>query len=392
MPLPFRNKLLQLTQPDGTSVEVRGWGDQHMAHFETAAEGYTVIRHGDHGWVELACRGADGTLVPSGLRADMLKAVEPQARGITPVIRGQGGIVFPASTRGLPQVMTGWKRRWAQKKAARATAAGGLNAAAVATPPPPVGSVRGVCIVVDFPPEQSPASGPATAQSSVPLSEVESFLNQPGYRGNGNNGSVHDYFLDVSRGKLDYSCTVAGYSARQPKAYYMDRSVKFPQRAQELLVEALAKLKDDGFDFSGITAVGGELRAVSLLYQGAEDKAYNQGLYPHSFTLATAVEVAPNLSAHDYMLAAAGDALELGTFCHETSGSRCIVRGGRLLPHGHWSPCRSEESTTGLRVPQAHGAMARQPDGTAGREGAHIVGRAQRVILLQPQPERILPT
>jgi M6 family metalloprotease-like protein len=323
MPLPFRNKLLQLTQPDGTSVEVRGWGDQHMAHFETTAEGYAVVRHHDRGYVEIACRSADGTLVPSGLRADTLDAIEPQARGITPVIRGQAGTVFAASTRGLPQVITGWKRRWAQKKAARATAAGGLSAAALVTPPPPVGSVRGLCIVVDFPPEQSPASRPATAPLSVPLSEVESFLNQRGYRGNGNNGSVHDYFLDVSRGKLDYSCKVVGYTAKQPKTHYTDRSVEFPQRAQELLAEALTKLKDDGFDFSGITAVGGELRALSLLYQGAEDKAYNQGLYPHSFSLTSAVEVARNLSAHDYMLAAAGDSLELGTFCHETGHMVC---------------------------------------------------------------------
>ena len=39
---PFRNLAVRFTQPDGTQIELRGWGDEFYATFETIS-GYTVV-------------------------------------------------------------------------------------------------------------------------------------------------------------------------------------------------------------------------------------------------------------------------------------------------------------------------------------------------------------
>ena len=41
---PFSGEIFSFTQPDGSSLAVRGWGDQHHALLETLA-GYTVTRN-----------------------------------------------------------------------------------------------------------------------------------------------------------------------------------------------------------------------------------------------------------------------------------------------------------------------------------------------------------
>jgi len=43
MPTSFAGKRFSFTQPDGTVLQVRGWGNQYHAAFETL-DGYTVVR------------------------------------------------------------------------------------------------------------------------------------------------------------------------------------------------------------------------------------------------------------------------------------------------------------------------------------------------------------
>ncbi len=53
MPLPFYGEKFTFTQPDGSQLEVRGWGDQHNAVFETL-DGYTVVQNPNTGYFEYA--------------------------------------------------------------------------------------------------------------------------------------------------------------------------------------------------------------------------------------------------------------------------------------------------------------------------------------------------
>ena len=60
MPSPFLGKTFTFTQPDGTKIELRGWGDQHYAVFETL-DGYTVAKNPATGFFEIAQVSDDRT-------------------------------------------------------------------------------------------------------------------------------------------------------------------------------------------------------------------------------------------------------------------------------------------------------------------------------------------
>ena len=64
---------------------------------------------------------------------------------------------------------------------------------AKALEPASVGNVKGITLIIDF------SDQPAT----VPAANFDAYLNQPGYTGYGNHGSVRDYFLYVEDARLD---------------------------------------------------------------------------------------------------------------------------------------------------------------------------------------------
>jgi len=65
MSIRFQGKTFTFTQPDGRKIQLRGWGDQHFAVFETA-DGYTVTKNPANGYYEVARVSADGNaLVPA---------------------------------------------------------------------------------------------------------------------------------------------------------------------------------------------------------------------------------------------------------------------------------------------------------------------------------------
>ena len=86
------------------------------------------------------------------------------------------------------------------------------------------GNVRGVALLVDF--SDEPAA--------MDPSEIEAFFNEQGYTGYGNNGSVRDYYRDISGGQLDltHDVTPYYYRAAHPKSYYEDPSQSQGWRAR----------------------------------------------------------------------------------------------------------------------------------------------------------------
>ena len=58
---------LELTQPDGSTVVARGYGDEWLHGLETV-DGFTLLRDAASGYWEYARPQPAGTLAPSGLR------------------------------------------------------------------------------------------------------------------------------------------------------------------------------------------------------------------------------------------------------------------------------------------------------------------------------------
>ena len=55
----FDGQIFTFTQPDGTPIQLRGWGDQYYAVFETL-DGYTVAKNPGTGYWEVARLAPDG--------------------------------------------------------------------------------------------------------------------------------------------------------------------------------------------------------------------------------------------------------------------------------------------------------------------------------------------
>src|SRR6478735_79100 len=136
--------------------------------------------------------------------------------------------------------------------------------------PHPSGVVRGLTILVDF-------SDQAAAYSK---DEIDAWLNTKGYSRFGLTGSIRDYYLKQSNGKVDYQNEVHGfYRAKKAKSYYQGGDGY--ERADELWAEVTAAF-DAEIDFSKFdNDQDGKTEAISLLYAGNEG-TFGKGLWPHA--------------------------------------------------------------------------------------------------------------
>lgn len=313
MASPFISKTFTFTQPDGTKFEVRGWGDQHFAVFETL-DGYTVVKNPSTGFFEIAQVSNDGTMLesapgPPGNLDGTRAPVKPGER-----ISREG-----ARVRGIEGALGMGGRRCDQRREQRKNFARASRVMGGPLMAPPqrgtVGDCVGLCLLIDFPDE------PGT----ISREEVERFCNEQGYSGFGNNGSVYDYFHDNSIGRLRYTNVVTEYyRAQHPKSHYTDPTIQYGVRARQLIIEALNQLKANGFDFTPLTAdSGGFVYAMNVYYAGAATNNWREGLWPHASRLWTPVQLVAGKSAFDYQFTDMSAQLTLGTFCHENGHMLC---------------------------------------------------------------------
>ena len=180
---------------------------------------------------------------------------------------------------------------------------------------PTTGRYTGLCLLIDFP------DRPAT----VSREEVQAFCNQAGYRGFGNQGSVADYFADVSNGRLRYEQVVLPYHrASQPFSFYDASEVPWPERAGLLIEEALQAHRAAGVDFGALSVDDAQaVYAINVFHAGAIAAVRGAGMWPHAWRLARPTPLADGCVAVDYQLSAMGDALSLGVYCHENGHMLC---------------------------------------------------------------------
>lgn len=304
MSVRFQNRPFTLVQPDGSTLAVRGSGNQFSASFETL-DGQPVVLNPATGRYETVAAPPPGVA-----RAER----GPGAGRAAPLVQRSALRREPA---GSPLA-----RRCDQRRAERQVEMRTLRSVGAAGGPllaPPqrqtVGDFVGLCLLIDF------ADEPAT----IPREEVDRFCNQPGYNGFGNRGSVFDFFRDNSIGRCRYTNIVAPYyRARHPKSHYTAESIPQPRRAWDLIGEALAHHKAAGFDFSRLTTDSqGFVYALNVYYAGEVRNNWSRGLWPHAYRLENATQLAPGKSAFDYQFTAMTRELKLGTFCHENGHMLC---------------------------------------------------------------------
>jgi len=286
---PIQGEIVPIREPDGTTVELRVWGDEFYAVGETV-DGYTVVRDPVTGLLSYATLSSDGTeLVSTGVPAG-----EPApTRLVRKHVR-----VTPEAAR---------VKALAVREEFESAAYGGSFDETQRGRSTSTGDVVGITLIVDF----------SDDTWSIPPANIDDYCNKPGYSGYGNNGSVWDYFQDVSENLLSYTNFVpdAYYRADETKAYYCNASISYGARARALIVEALEDLDASGFDFSQYDSDGnGIIDAVNCFYAGDTWNAWAEGLWPHCGGLTW---VRDGVRTQRYQITNLGSSLRLGTFCHE---------------------------------------------------------------------------
>ncbi len=306
---PVFGEIFSHREPDGRRIDVRVWGDEFYRVVESL-DGYTLVRDPHSGQTCYARLSADGNeLLSTGVPVAERSA---DALDLSRHIR-----INPASARKKAETA----RARLDEELIQAAPLRGTESAV----PPNIGHVKGIVLLVDF--EDDP--------STVPASEVDNYCNLVGYSGYGNNGSVRDYFYDVSDGLLTYTNFVPPvyYRAANPKTYYTDPNVSLGVRARELVTEALNALDAAGLDFSQYDSNGdGLIDAINCFYAGGRDNVWAEGLWPHTGPVTFEAD---GVSAWRYQISDIGDSLYLNTFCHENGHMICYWPD--LYDYGHES-------------------------------------------------------
>ncbi len=314
---PHKGDIFRLKQPDGSYVAVKVWGDEFYQRVESL-DGYTLVRNSKTGWIcyaELSKGKSDFVATDVVYRG--------RAAANTSLLKS-GGIGWRFQ-KGLRLDKESVRRKAAMAREALRVRIEEPPAPAVPVPPAKSlsahaaatssKSIVGLTLLIDFP----------NVPADVNRVDIDNFLNQRGYDGNGNNGSVRDYFYDVSNGQVDYTNhTIEYYTAKKNKSYYTNPKARHGSRAEKLIREALNALEERGFDFSVLTTnTYGRVLGVNALYAGEVDNGWSKGLWPHCGWFRKKFR-ADGVYAQRYQITNIGtmdpntdSPLQLRTFCHE---------------------------------------------------------------------------
>ncbi|MBO7513082.1 MAG: M6 family metalloprotease domain-containing protein [Fibrobacter sp.] len=172
----------------------------------------------------------------------------------------------------------------------------------------PKGKFYSLTLLVDFSDQPAP----------VTKSEIEDWLNKEGFNKDGCNGSVRDFYLDVSNGQLDITNEVFGwYRAQHPKAWYesedrFENGNKY--KGSEYLVKEIYEYFDSQVDFSRYdNDKDGTVESINILYAGSGVE-WGQGLWPHAGWLQ---ESRDNIWLNSHQMTNMSGTFSLYVFVHE---------------------------------------------------------------------------
>lgn len=311
---PVNGEVRAIMQPDGTRVSVRIWGDEFYQVVESL-DGYTLIRDPSTRVICYATLSSSGdeyvsTKVPLGspLKHQLRKHLRISREAVHEKVRALRDR-YDVEIERYDEVLRRERQTESIQKQQNERKKDSQNESMNLT----TGSVRGLCLLIDFPDERG----------IFTPSEVERFCNQIGYREYGNNGSIHDYFYDVSDGMLVYTNDVTStyYTAKYQKTYYDRCDGTFGAGAKELILEALRHLEESGFDFKRYDSNGdGIIDALNAFYAGTTRQGWGCGLWPHTSVVDFRAD---GVRTRKYQIAEMGQRLSIGTFCHENGHLLC---------------------------------------------------------------------
>ncbi|WP_077609196.1 M6 family metalloprotease domain-containing protein [Clostridium sp. Marseille-P2415] len=309
---PYSHKKYELVQPDGSKVQVDVTGDEYFQQIESL-DGYTLCRD-ENGWICYAKLNENQTDYVSTGQIYKTNAALNNIDSIdeTDHVKNNLEKHLKIKNEAIKEKADTVRKRlhaldFKNTPEAKNRDSNGLLDSKIKAS----GDVKGLTILIDFP----------DTKSSISKSEIERFFNGTDYTGFNNNGSIRDYYYDVSGGKVTYTNTLLGfYTAKHPKSYYDDiyEETGSYAKADELTEEAVQWLKSTGFDLSTLTTdSNGYLKAVNILYAGTADAGWAKGLWPHQSWYPKSENI-NGAKIQKYEMSDIGNNLSIYTICHES--------------------------------------------------------------------------
>ena len=251
-----------LLQPDGTPVRLFLRGDEHL-HWNEDAAGYTVLKEATGGRWVYAVTNAAGELVGSSRAVGQ---ADPAALGVPKRLLPAGAVAAASSASA------------ARRAALLAT---GLPVRKA----PLTGTMKNLVLLVAF----------SDKAFTYTTNQFDALFNTIGYTTDGAQGSVKDYYKEVSYNQLTVdSVVVAPVTLANGYAYYGGNdSSGNDLRPREMVQQALAALEARGFDFSTLdNDSDGWVDGLTVIHAGGgEEYSGNDTNYiwSHQWDLSSAV-------------------------------------------------------------------------------------------------------
>ena len=300
---------------DGSEVTVGLTGDESF-HFYTTVDGYPIIELNDGSYAYAKLH--DGQLEPTGMIAH-----DKQYRNVNEQM-----FLQYEGTLNNNAIRNHWSNRLKQRNAHRIARYGqSLNGIRPLKSPSYSTSEnkKGLVILVNFADKKM--------RSSTVQADFEAQFNTPGYNKQGHIGSVRDYFIDQSYGKLTIDFDVVGpYTMSKTLSYYgQNDSSGDDMHAGEMVAEACKAAASDvnysDYDWNG----DGKVDQIYVLYAGYGEAsgAASNTIWPHEYALSysdygkslifNGVEVDTYACSCELSGTSGSKMNSIGTACHEFS-------------------------------------------------------------------------
>jgi M6 family metalloprotease-like protein len=308
--VPAKRNTITVTQPDGTTLNIRKIGDEHQ--HVTVTDDNSLVTRGDDGFYYYKNFSTAGVLENTGVR------VSGNAESVVADKFGTGVFKKLAATNRRSTT-----RRRAQS---RAIAQNGMGLFTCSFPR--TGDVKSLVILVQYTDKKFTISDPKAFYTDM--------LNKEGFSQYSGTGSARDYFLKSSMDQFRPTFDVFGpVTLSHEMAYYGANDYDdYDMRPYEMVIEA-CKALDSDINFADYDLDGdGYVDNVYIFYAGYGEASYDDEdtVWPHSADLnewSTTEDYSFKLDGKTISHYACSNEMEsingtdkpdgIGTFCHEFS-------------------------------------------------------------------------
>jgi M6 family metalloprotease-like protein len=263
----------ELQQPDGTTVKIYLRGDEHFSWHEDR-QGFVVRRDPKDSYWKYARPKPDSTRFEI-LKDAVVGFVDPVALGLTKRNLPDRTLLRRLYDRSPPQILDS-----ISPTSSESSPSPSAEETTQSPPPPqrmPVSgntAVTNIVILASFADHWDNVGGTvSSSHGRTDTREYENLFNEIGHTTDGAAGSVKDYYLEVSYGKLELNSVITGwvklphdqayYGAADPDTGTNDAD---PRKMTE---DAIAAAEAAGFDFSqGDSDGDGWVDSLTIIHSG----------------------------------------------------------------------------------------------------------------------------